>query len=56
MNRSESDKCYSVDVGKIKRHRLFVNPPKEEGQSLTYPFLGDVSFFLVLKVGVLYPV
>ena len=56
MDRSESDKCCSVHVHKVKRHGLLVNPPKKKSQTITNPFLGDVSFFLVLKVGVLYPV
>ena len=56
MDGSESDKGYSPDVSKVKWHRFLVNPPKKESQTITNPFLGDVSLLLAFKVGVLFPI
>ena len=56
MDGSESDKGCSVHVHKVKWHRFLVNPPKKESQTITNPFLGDVSLLLAFKVGVLFPI
>ena len=56
MGGPEPHKGCSIDVGKVKRHGLFVNPPKKESQTFTHPFLGDVSFFSVFKAGIFRPI